>query len=78
MRNGSAASISNSAAVSSRSWAQKRFGITQREKLHVELASTTDYTQLAAIGSAAAEVQADLDLAEERWLELHLALEQAR
>src|SRR6185312_16109886 len=47
----------------------------RRDKLHIDLTSTSDYIELSRLGATLAEVQATLDLKEEEWLELQEALE---
>jgi len=42
----------------------------QRDKLHEQLVATTDHVQMTTLGAELAEVQAQLDQAEEQWLAL--------
>jgi ATP-binding cassette subfamily F protein uup len=47
----------------------------QRDQLYAELTDTTEYGLAGALGAQLAEVQAALDRAEHRWLEMHDALD---
>jgi ATP-binding cassette subfamily F protein uup len=49
----------------------------QRDVLYAELTATTDYARLAVLGSDLNELQAALDAAEERWLQLQVEFEAA-
>jgi hypothetical protein len=50
----------------------------QRDKLAARLGEATDHQEMARVGAELAEVQGELDAAEELWLELASQAEEAR